>query len=181
MKKAEEIFKHNKELKKQSEAAELQRASACIHAMSTLFPDDVIVPKHLKTKASKCWRVESRHSQSPDQYKTINNVLATQASMDPESVNEKSCVVEMARHSEINRLRAERLQRERKERDRAAILLAKSLGLADALKPPHQEQLCVDERNLPFNSAFNPELSAILSEQRQRHRDSRKRRYKEVD
>ncbi|KAH8864159.1 Leukocyte receptor cluster member 1 [Schistosoma japonicum] len=56
MKKAEEIFRHNKELKKQSESAELQRASACIHAMPTLFPNDVIVPKHLKTKV-KTWLI----------------------------------------------------------------------------------------------------------------------------
>lgn len=45
MKKVEEMFKHNKEVKRQSEAAELQRASACIHAMPTLFPDDIMVPK----------------------------------------------------------------------------------------------------------------------------------------
>nr|AAW26727.1 SJCHGC03867 protein [Schistosoma japonicum] len=154
----------------------------CVHTYITnIFSDKICNRIVTRTQASECWRVGSRHNQLPNQCKTTKEVLATQASVDPESANEKSCVVEMARDSEINRLRAERLQRERKERDRAAILLAKSLGLADALKPPHQEQLCVDERNLPFNSGFNPELSAILSEQRQRHRDSRKRRHKEVD
>ncbi|VDP87537.1 unnamed protein product [Schistosoma mattheei] len=95
-------------------------------------------------------------------------------------MDKKSELIEMAKRSDINRLRAERLQRERKERDRAAVLLAKSFGL-DALKPPDQEQVYVDERSLPFNSAFNPELSAVLAERRQRHRESRKRSYKEVN
>ncbi|CAH8621580.1 unnamed protein product [Schistosoma intercalatum] len=185
MKKVEEMFKHNKEVKRQSEAAELQRASACIHAMPTLFPDDIMVPKCPYKEASKSRRTSNRYTQSLTEtscnsFGELTKDLSTGVSLNPESTDKKSELIEMAKRSDINRLRAERLQRERKERDRAAVLLAKSFGL-DALKPPDQEQVYVDERSLPFNSAFNPELSAILAERRQRHRESRKRSYKEVN
>ncbi|CAH8566426.1 unnamed protein product [Schistosoma turkestanicum] len=185
MKKVEEVFKHNKELKRQSEAAELQRASACIRAMPTLFPDDIMVPKYPNRKASGNQQTVNTFNQSPNETscnlsgELTKEDLSVEISLGPGNTNKKSSLVEMAKSSDINRLRAERLQRERKERDRAAVLLAKSFGL-DALKPPDQEEVHVDERNLPFNSAFNPELSAILAERRQRHRESKKRRH-EVD
>ncbi|CAH8609217.1 unnamed protein product [Heterobilharzia americana] len=184
MKKVEEMFKNNKELKRQREAAELQRASACIHAMPSLFPDDIIVPRHQSLKIigeqvkNDLVQVVPICSQSSDSEKKVSSAGNSQKTGDR---TQKSDVIEMAKNLEINRLRAERLQRERKERERAAVLLAKSMGLTDALKHSVEEEVCVDERKLPFNSAFNPELSAVLAERRQRHRESRKRRYEEVD
>ncbi|VDP98320.1 unnamed protein product [Trichobilharzia regenti] len=185
MKKVENMFKHHKEMKKQQEASELQRANACIHAMPSLFPDDIIVPKHQNQKIAAQKKVENG-----DRSKLTESILTlsehTSKTSPAEVLKfddkiEKSNVIEMAKSSEINRLRAQRLQRERKERDRAAVLLAKSMGLTDILRHPIEEQVCVDERKLPFNSAFNPELSAVLSERRRRHRESRKRHYDEQD
>ncbi|CAH8872395.1 unnamed protein product [Trichobilharzia szidati] len=186
MKKVENMFKHHKEMKKQQEASELQRANACMHAMPSLFPDDIIVPKHQSPKMAAQKKVENGDlPKSTESILTLSEHTSkappTEVLLKSDDKIEKSNVIEMAKSSEINRLRAERLQRERKERDRAAVLLAKSMGLTDVLRHPIEEQVCVDERKLPFNSAFNPELSAVLAERRRRHRESRKRHYDEQD
>ncbi len=73
-------------------------------------------------------------------------------------------------------MRAERLARERAERERAAVVLCKSMGMSTALQKEMEETpTVVDERRLPFNSAFNPELSNLAAERRTAHRTERSR------
>ena len=76
-------------------------------------------------------------------------------------------------------MRAERLSRERTERERAAVVLCKSMGLSAAARAAVTEAEkadVVDERQLPFNSAFNPELSTLAAERRNAHRSEKHRR-----
>ncbi|KAA3671111.1 uncharacterized protein DEA37_0009119, partial [Paragonimus westermani] len=108
-------------------------------------------------------------------FATSDEKPGTMCSLDPPGA--VSNAVQLAKQLQVDRLRAERLQRERKERERAALVMAKARGLSQALHDPNEPTVSTNERDLPFNSAFNPELAAVLAERRQRHRDSRKRHY----
>lgn len=80
----------------------------------------------------------------------------------------------------MERLRAERLARERGERERATVVLCKSMGLSSLVNATaasiEAASTVVDERRLPFNSAFNPELSSFAAERRNAHREEKQRR-----
>lgn len=81
--------------------------------------------------------------------------------------------MKLEKRRRLELLRAERLVRERAERDRAAVVLCRSMGLSAAAKAVaarEEEVTVVDERQLPFNSAFNPELSSLATERRNAHR-----------
>ncbi|KER26016.1 hypothetical protein X801_07956, partial [Opisthorchis viverrini] len=197
MNKITEWFEQRREEKAKEEAKVLQRANTCIAAMPSLFPNDIAVPKTLVTQGllSGCRMVQNWYPRGPTDLssaeKTHDNgqqkskkkhSAVTEASCNSitESASENtvactSDAIKLAKQAELDRLRAERLQRERKERERAALIMAKAMGLSEALQEPKQLETSVDERDLPFNSAFNPELSAALAERRRRHRESRKR------
>lgn len=48
MKKCEMVFQQKKEMKALEEERELKRASVCMNAMPSLFPDDISIPKGVK-------------------------------------------------------------------------------------------------------------------------------------
>ncbi|TGZ64507.1 hypothetical protein CRM22_006342 [Opisthorchis felineus] len=171
MNKITEWFEQKREEKAKEEAKVLQRANTCIAAMPSLFPNDIAVPKTLeKTRDTGQQKWKKKH---PAETEASYNSLTESAS--ESTVACTSDAIKLAKQAELDRLRAERLQRERKERERAALIMAKAMGLSEVLQEPKQPEISVDERDLPFNSAFNPELSAALAERRRRHRESRKR------
>ncbi|VDN98444.1 unnamed protein product, partial [Rodentolepis nana] len=94
--------------------------------------------------------------------------------------DEKAPDEEDSKRRRLERLRAERLARERGERERAAVVLCKSMGLSSMVNAAaasiEATSTVTDERNLPFNSAFNPELSNFAAERRNAHREEKKRR-----
>ncbi|VDM31317.1 unnamed protein product [Hydatigera taeniaeformis] len=141
MKKVEAEFARIREVKQTNEAKE-RAAAAKIMSSCSLFPDDI------KTPGSK------RLCEDRD---------------DPR----RAADVKSAKKERLEILRAERLVRERAERDRAALVLCRSMGLLTAAKAvvaKNEETVVVDERHLPFNSAFNPELSTLAAERRNAHR-----------
>lgn len=93
---------------------------------------------------------------------------------------EKQVDEKEAKRRRMERLRAERLARERMERDRAAVVLCKSMGLSAAVNAAaasiEAASSVTDERRLPFNSVFNPELSNLAAERRNAHRSELHRR-----
>lgn len=76
--------------------------------------------------------------------------------------------------AKLEKMRAERLSRERAERERAAVVLSKSMGLS--VPELKEKEVVVDERSLPFNSTFNPELSMAAAERRFAYRQSKQQR-----
>nr|CDS31698.1 leukocyte receptor cluster [Hymenolepis microstoma] len=96
------------------------------------------------------------------------------------NVDEKALDEKEAKRRRLERLRAERLARERGERERAAVVLCKSMGLSSMVNAAaasiEAASTVTDERHLPFNSAFNPELSNFAAERRNAHREEKKRR-----
>lgn len=171
MNKITEWFEQRREEKAKEEAKVLQRANTCIAAMPSLFPNDIAVPKTLE-KTHDNGQQKSKKTHSAVTEASCNSITE---SASENTVACTSDAIKLAKQAELDRLRAERLQRERKERERAALIMAKAMGLSEALQEPKQLETSVDERDLPFNSAFNPELSAALAERRRRHRESRKR------
>eukprot|EP00108_Taenia_solium_P002876 TsM_000017800 transcript=TsM_000017800 gene=TsM_000017800 len=142
MKKVEEEFTRIREAKQAIEVKE-RAAAAQIMSSCSLFPDDIRTPG-------------TKRSQNDHE----------------DSQNTGDAKSEKQRRLEL--LRAERLVRERAERDRAAVVLCRSMGLSAAAKAAaakkEEEVTVVDERQLPFNSAFNPELSTLAAERRNAHR-----------
>ncbi|KAL5105059.1 hypothetical protein TcWFU_010491 [Taenia crassiceps] len=142
MKKVEEEFARIREARQANEVKERAAAAQIMSSCSSLFPDDI------RTPGAKRSRNDQEDSQCTGGAKS-----------------------EKQRRLEL--LRAERLVRERSERDRAAVVLCKSMGLSAAAKAAaakEEEAAVVDERQLPFNSAFNPELSTLAAERRNAHR-----------
>ncbi|KAF5397240.1 Leukocyte receptor cluster member 1 [Paragonimus heterotremus] len=197
MNKINDWFEKRREEKAKEEAKSMQRANACIAAMPTLFPHDILVPKNSANrhplaeaiaavkarrqesdvrKSKSCVDVEETGPVTTETHLASSNDKSDAISpFDPPGA--VSNAVQLAKQLQVDRLRAERLQRERKERERAALVMAKARGLSQALHDPNEPVVSTNERDLPFNSAFNPELAAVLAERRQRHRDSRKRHY----
>ncbi|KAF6768130.1 hypothetical protein AHF37_11240 [Paragonimus kellicotti] len=189
MNKISDWFEKRREERAKEEAKSMQRANACIAAMPTLFPHDILHPLAEAIAAVKARRQESdvRKSKSRVDVEETSPVTTEppltssdekSGAISPlDSPGAVSNAVQLAKQLQVDRLRAERLQRERKERERAALVMAKARGLSQALHDPNEPAVSTNERDLPFNSAFNPELAAVLAERRQRHRDSRKRHY----
>ncbi|VDP91567.1 unnamed protein product [Echinostoma caproni] len=203
MNKVSEWFEKKREEKSLEEAKMLRRADSCIAAMPGLFPDDISVPskstssflskslqetsacgssqqsskkksKHKRKRRhrSKSHRSSRSSSSSSDEIPSTRVSDAIVPTPGPSSV-----AIELAKRLSMDKLRAERLQRERKERERAALVMAKAMGLSQAFTDPGQPEVPTDEREIPFNSAFNPELSAALAARRQRHREARRWSY----
>lgn len=142
MKKVEEEFARIREVKQANEIKERAAAAQIMSSCSSLFPDDIKTPG-----------IKRSH----------NDQEGPQNSRDAKQEKQRK----------LERLRAERLVRERAERDRAAVVLCRSMGLSAAAKAAaakKEEMVVVDERQLPFNSAFNPELSTLAAERRNAHR-----------
>ncbi|CAH8492933.1 unnamed protein product [Dicrocoelium dendriticum] len=200
MNKISEWFEKRREEKAREENQRLRRANSCITAMPSLFPNDIAVPKTSTKRTASLLESLSLFKQSLKQCKNKKRKKHKHASSDEGNKDEEpdmlpgclvpgntvvagsSCVVSevanISKQQRLDALRAERLQRERKERERAALVMAEAMGLTDALRDPcESEQTTTDERELPFNSAFNPELAAVLAERRRKFRDSRKRPY----
>ncbi|CAL8081597.1 unnamed protein product [Calicophoron daubneyi] len=198
MNRVSEWFEKKRMEKAREEAKLLQKANSCIAAMPSLFPNDISVPKprahssslhqaiseikskHRKSKSKE--RAKPKHAGSDSEHSPLPDPDVSEKSFphnnspDHCSKSSKSVpgAVELAKQMELDRMRAERLQRERRERERAAVVMAKAMGLSTALADPPQTETPTDERQLPFNSAFNPELSAALAERRQRWRESKR-------
>lgn len=195
MNKVSEWFEKKREEKSIEEAKMLQRAQSCIAAMPGLFPNDISVPSNQsqsqytgrsspvgskrdlpeENKISKCKEERKRKSNrsssgSPDKEASSGRIEPTPGP--------SSGAIELAKKMNMDKLRTERLQRERKERERAALVMAKARGLSQAFADPTQPVVPTDEREIPFNSAFNPELSAALAARRKRDREARRRPYR---
>lgn len=198
MNKISEWFEKRRKEKASEENQRMRRANSCITAMPSLFPNDIAVPKSSTKRTSSLLESINLFRQSSKRRKSKKRKKPKLSSSDDENgskdphrpsssapVNNEvagsSCIVSEAesisKQLRLDTLRAERLQRERKERERAALVMAQAMGLTEALRDPESEQTATDERELPFNSAFNPELAAVLAERRRKFKDSRKRPY----
>ncbi|VDD82573.1 unnamed protein product [Mesocestoides corti] len=122
--------------------------------------------KEAKERAAAAQMVSSCSSLFPNDIKApgLKRPHAAIEKYEAESKSEK--------RKRLEKLRADRLSRERSERERAAVLLCRSMGLS-ASSVEAVETPILDERQLPFNSAFNPELSSLAAERRNAHRERR--------
>lgn len=132
-----------------------------------------------ENKISKCKEERRRRSHSRKSNRSSSGSADEEAAsgrIEP-TPGPSSDAIELAKKINMDKLRTERLQRERKERERAALVMAKARGLSQAFVDPTQPVVPTDEREIPFNSAFNPELSAALAARRKRDREARRRPY----
>ncbi|THD20643.1 Leukocyte receptor cluster member 1 [Fasciola hepatica] len=195
MNKVSEWFEKKREEKSMEEAKLLRRAESCIAAMPELFPNDISVPSKSQSKCmnsslsmtsmvdspgeDKKTKHKRKHKHRSHSHKSTQSSSCSSEEVISEHVQPtpgpSSAAIELAKRLSMDKLRAERLQRERKERERAALVLAKARGLSQAFAEPAQPVVPTDEREIPFNSAFNPELSAALAARRKRDREARRR------
>ncbi|VDL18677.1 unnamed protein product [Hymenolepis diminuta] len=151
MKHVEEEFERIREAKKVAESKERAAVAQVMSSYSSLFPDDIKTPGNKRNRNDE-----------------------------EEKGNEKALDEKEPKLRRLERLRAERLARERGERERATVVLCKSMGLSSLVNETaasiEAASTVVDERRLPFNSAFNPELSSFAAERRNAHREEKQRR-----
>ncbi|KAL7058535.1 hypothetical protein AAHC03_016545 [Spirometra sp. Aus1] len=171
MKKVEENFAQRREMQLLMEKKERAAAASCINAYPSFFPDDIKNPDKVgRTGISRAGEASS-----------ITGHTSLQSSKsdlrDQNSTGPTTPCTSNSKNSLLEKMRAERLARERAERERAAVLICRSMGLSTVKQSSTKEEdEPVDERQLPFNSAFNPELSSLAAERRHQYRESRKRR-----
>lgn len=156
-----------KQLQKKKEQA---AASKCISAFPSLFPKDVLVPK---TESNG--NATSTEKSPKSQMDTADLQRSKKSRINSSSSSDRLPITSLSKSTNIDKLRAERLARERVERERAAVLMCKSLGLKLTDPSAKDNDEVIDERKLPFNSAYNPMLSSIAAERRKVHKESRKR------
>uniref|UniRef100_A0A0V0J865 Leukocyte receptor cluster member 1 homolog n=1 Tax=Schistocephalus solidus TaxID=70667 RepID=A0A0V0J865_SCHSO len=170
MKKVEENFAQRREMQSLMEKKERAAAASCINAYPSFFPDDIKNPEGRRVSIPRV-----------DEASSITSGISLSSSQscprDSNSAGTTTLCTSNNKASLLERMRAERLARERAERERAAVLICRSMGLSTTKQfSTAEEEKVVDERQLPFNSAFNPELSSLAAERRHQYRESRKRR-----
>ncbi|VDL86260.1 unnamed protein product, partial [Schistocephalus solidus] len=170
MKKVEENFAQRREMQSLMEKKERAAAASCINAYPSFFPDDIKNPEGRRVSIPRV-----------DEASSVTSGISLSSSQscprDSNSAGTTTLCTSNNKASLLERMRAERLARERAERERAAVLICRSMGLSTTKQfSTAEEEKVVDERQLPFNSAFNPELSSLAAERRHQYRESRKRR-----